>query len=284
MRSASFAGASAVTVPLSAAAERRRNLSLRILSGLALGPPVLALAFLGGKWFGAAMAVASGIALREWFRIVLDRPLAVGYITLAIVMLVYWLYGAPGALVALAGLTTLFVIVGRTGNQSSTGFVALGLPYVGLTMIGLPWLRDSAQSAWQLVFFVFLIVWATDIAAFAVGRTMGGPRLAPLISPNKTWSGLVGGIVTAAVVALGWALIFHARSPGYAIAVAIALSLIEQGGDLFESAVKRRFQLKDSGGLIPGHGGLLDRIDGLLWAAPSFALLHAFGGTTGLMP
>ena len=284
MPSASFAGASAVTVPSSAAAERRRNLSLRILSGLALAPPVLVLAYLGGKWFGVAMAIASGVALREWFRIVLGKPLLAGYVALAVAMLVYWIYGAPGALVALGGLTALFAVMGRAGHQSNAAFAALGLPYVGLTMVGLPWLRDSADSAWPLVFFVFLTVWATDIGAFAVGRTFGGPRLAPAASPNKTWSGLIGGTVAAGLVALVWAAIFHAAVPAYAIVVAIGLSLIEQGGDLFESSVKRRFQLKDSGGLIPGHGGLLDRIDGLLWAAPSFVLLHAFGGTTGLMP
>ncbi|HLG85775.1 MAG TPA: phosphatidate cytidylyltransferase [Alphaproteobacteria bacterium] len=271
-------------VPSSAAADRRRNLSLRILSGLALAPPVLVLAYLGGKWFGVAMAAGAAIALREWFRIVLGRPLMAGYVAFATVMLVYWLYGAPGALVALAGLTALFALVGRAGHQSSPVFAALGLPYVGLTMVGLPWLRDVGDSAWQLVFFVFLTVWATDIGAFVVGRIVGGPRLAPSISPNKTWSGLVGGIVAAALIAFAWAAIFHARVPAYAIVIAIGLSLAGQGGDLFESSVKRRFQLKDSGGLIPGHGGLLDRIDGLLWAVPSFALLHAFGGTTGLMP
>lgn len=284
MPSASFAGASADTVPSSAAAERRRNLSLRILSGFALGPPVLALAFLGGKWFGAAMAVASAIALREWFRIVIGKPLVIGYLALAAVMLAYWRYGAPFAVTGLAVLAILFTLLARSGRQPNPGFAALGLPYVGLTMVGLPWLRDSGDSGWQLVFFVFLTVWASDIGAFIVGRTLGGPRLAPAASPNKTWTGLVGGVLAAASVALGWALVFAAPAPAYAIVVAIGLSLVEQGGDLFESSVKRRFRLKDSGGLIPGHGGLLDRIDGLLWAAPTFALLHAFGGTAGLTP
>ena len=283
MQSASFAGASADTVPLSAAAERRRNLSLRILSGLALGPPVLALAFLGGKWFAVAMAIASAIALREWFRIVSGKPFIAGYMALAAVMLAYWRYGAPIAVASLGGLAVMFGLA-QSGRQSNPGFAALGLPYVGLTMVGLPWLRDSGDTGWQLVFFVFLTIWASDIGAFIVGRTLGGPRLAPSISPNKTWSGLVGGLLAAGLVALGWAQVFAARIPAYAIVIAIGLSLVGQGGDLFESSVKRRFRLKDSGGLIPGHGGLLDRIDGLLWAAPTFALLHAFGGTAGLTP
>ena len=284
MPSASFAGESAVTVPSSAAAERRRNLLLRILSGLALGPPVLALAFLGGKWFGAAMALASGIALREWFRIVVGKPLVAGYVALGAVILAYWRYGASAAIGGLAGLAALFAAIGWAARRPNPLFGALGLPYVGLTMVGLPWLRDSGEDGWHLAFFVFLTVWASDIGAFAVGRALGGPRMAPSISPNKTWSGCAGGVAAAGLVALGWAIVFQARAPAYAIVIAIGLSFIEQGGDLFESSVKRRFQLKDSGGLIPGHGGLLDRIDGLLWAAPSFALLHAFGGTTGLMP
>ena len=138
--------------------------------------------------------------------------------------------------------------------------------------------------ALPILFFVFFTVWSTDIGAYAVGRSLKGPRLWPSISPNKTWSGFFGGLGFAAIVALCLSQAFNASRPVQVVEIAIGLSLLGQGGDLFESAMKRRFGVKDSGNLIPGHGGMLDRIDALLWAAPSFALLHSFGLTAGLSP
>jgi len=284
MPSASFAGANVDTVPLSVAAEGRRNLSLRIVSAAALAPPVLVLAWLGGIWFGAAVALTMGAALREWLRAVSGKPIVAGYFALAAAMLAYWRFGAPVAIVWLLVFAFATGILARSGRRENPWFAALGLPYVGLTMVALPWLRDSFPNGWHLVLFVFLVVWASDIGAFAVGRTIGGPKLAPAASPNKTWSGLVGGLAAAGLVAFAWAVALAIKMPAYAIIVAIGLSLVGQGGDLFESSVKRRFRLKDSGGLIPGHGGLLDRIDGLLWATPVFALFCAFDGTAGLTP
>lgn len=283
MPSANFAGASADTVPSSAPANRR-NLSIRILSGLALGPPVLLLAILGGTWFGLASAIAAAIGFREWLRIVDGRPHLLGFVAPAAVMMIYWGFGVAAALEGLAVAAVTVGVVGLAARSQNPWFGALGMPYVGLTMITLPWLRASGDAGWKLVLFVLFVVWASDIGAFFVGRAIGGPRLAPRISPNKTWSGLVGAAVVAAGVALGWALILQIRAPLYAMIVAIGLSLIGQGGDLFESSVKRRFRLKDSGELIPGHGGMLDRIDALLWAAPVFALFHAMGGTAGWTP
>ncbi|MDX2073914.1 MAG: phosphatidate cytidylyltransferase [Alphaproteobacteria bacterium] len=148
-----------------------------------------------------------------------------------------------------------------------------GLVYVAIPCACLLWLRREADGA-SLVLTLFLIVWATDIGAYFAGRLIGGPKLAPAISPNKTWAGLGGGALAAALVAA----IATSFSPvpsgvGNAIVLGLALAVLGQAGDLFESWLKRRADVKDSGTLIPGHGGLLDRVDGLILTTPVFALL-----------
>jgi phosphatidate cytidylyltransferase len=254
-----FVGANAAMAPLSPAADHR-NLYFRIASGVVLGPLVLVLAFLPYRAFDVALAIASSIGLGEWLKMVTRRSH-------------WWPYAAP------------FIVLGiLADNLRGSGLIAFGLPYVCLTMLSLAWLHDPFNGGWPQVFFVFFTVWATDIGAYAVGRTLKGPRLAPSISPNKTWSGFIGGLGFAAIVALCLSHPLNASRPAQVVGIAIGLSLLGQGGDLFESAMKRRFGVKDSGNLIPGHGGMLDRIDALLWAAPSFALLHSFGLTAGLSP
>jgi phosphatidate cytidylyltransferase len=151
-----------------------------------------------------------------------------------------------------------------------------GIAYIGLPVVALIWLREQDQGR-TTAFWLFIVVWATDIAAYAVGRVVGGWRLMPKVSPNKTWAGLVGGIAGAALAGaiLGVAL----DSNAWLLALAAAaLALVAQGGDLLESAIKRHFGAKDSSKLIPGHGGLLDRIDGLMTAAPAAALMCLVAG------
>jgi phosphatidate cytidylyltransferase len=146
---------------------------------------------------------------------------------------------------------------------------AAGVPYVGLAAAALVWLRFDPAVGRMNVLFVVLMVWASDIGAYLVGRFAGGPKLAPSISPGKTWSGAIGGMATAILVGAALASGSLAR----VALVAAGLSVVSQLGDLLESALKRRFGVKDSGRLIPGHGGLLDRLDGMLTAAPAAALL-----------
>lgn len=161
---------------------------------------------------------------------------------------------------------------------------AFGVAYVALPAASLIWLRqqqfpDYPNAGAALVLYVLLVVCATDIGAFFAGRRIGGPKLAPVISPNKTWAGLGGGMVAAAIVG-GVCANFTPYPPSWiaAMDMGIVLALISQGGDLFESWLKRRVGAKDSGTLIPGHGGLLDRVDGLVFTLPLFALLlHAWG-------
>lgn len=267
--------------PLSAADSR--NLYYRIASGVVLGPLVLLLAFLPYRSFDVAIAVASAIGLGEWLKMVTGRRLWWPHAVPFVVLAVYWFYGVDTALYALAAATVLIGLLVGSG-LASRGLAAFGLPYVGLTMLALSWLHDPFNGGWPMLLFVFVSVWATDIGAYAVGRTLKGPKLAPAISPNKTWSGFFGGLGFAAIAALCLSLALNASRPAQVVAIAALLSLLGQGGDLFESAIKRRFRVKDSGNLIPGHGGMLDRIDALLWAAPAFALLHSLGLTAGLSP
>jgi phosphatidate cytidylyltransferase len=272
--------------PLSAA--NGKNLLFRVLSGLVLGPVTLGLAFFGGWpyfdgcWpFALAIAAASSVGFGEWMRMATGRAPWFGYLAPFAIYAVYWFAGTSAALAVLAVLAFGFgMLAGR-----NRGIVAFGLPYVALTLIALTWLRDAWNGGWPLVFFVFFVVWATDIGAFFVGRIVKGPRLAPGISPNKTWSGFVGGLAFAALAAIGLMTVaVDASRPIQVVEIALGLSLLGQGGDLFESAIKRRFGVKDSGNLIPGHGGMLDRIDALLVVAPAFALLHALGLTSGMTP
>lgn len=152
-----------------------------------------------------------------------------------------------------------------------------GLAYVLLPCTALAWLRAEPETGRVAIFWLLAVVWATDTGAYACGRTIGGPKLAPAISPKKTWAGLIGGMAFAA--AAGAAAMSLAGSEAvteFALAGA-AVGGLSQGGDLFESWVKRHFGVKDSSNLIPGHGGLLDRVDGLLAAALALALIEIAG-------
>ena len=147
-----------------------------------------------------------------------------------------------------------------------------GIAYVGLTSLALVWLRADSLAGRLNALFLVLVVWATDSGGYVFGRLLGGPRLAPRISPGKTWAGAAGGVLLAILAGLVLGTFGPASDPGRIAAVAAVLAIIAQAGDLFESFVKRRFGVKDSSRLIPGHGGLLDRLDGVLAAAPVAAL------------
>jgi phosphatidate cytidylyltransferase len=145
--------------------------------------------------------------------------------------------------------------------------------------MALDWLRADPVYGQLTIFWLFGVVWATDIGAYAAGRTIGGAKLAPRISPNKTWAGLAGGVLSAGLVGLGVAIWFVKDPHPLALAgLSAALAVLAQLGDLGESSLKRHFGVKDSGRLIPGHGGVLDRCDGLLSTAPAVALLCWFAG------
>jgi len=149
---------------------------------------------------------------------------------------------------------------------------AAGVAYAGILLLAPVLLREDPGFGLTAMLFIFAVVWGTDIAAYFAGRAIGGPKLAPSISPNKTWSGAIGGLTAALVAALVVARYLPGSSIGWLLAVGCLLSIVSQIGDLAESAMKRRFGVKDTGRLIPGHGGVMDRLDGF-WAAVFVALV-----------
>jgi phosphatidate cytidylyltransferase len=150
--------------------------------------------------------------------------------------------------------------------------MATGTLWIVLAAAALLWLRADPITGRANLLFLLLLIWASDIGAYLVGRLIGGPRLAPLISPGKTWSGASGGI--AAALAVGWGAVWTTTGTlAWTTVIALIICVIGQLGDLTESWAKRRFGVKDSGTIIPGHGGLLDRLDALIAVAPFAALL-----------
>ncbi|WP_109049996.1 phosphatidate cytidylyltransferase [Azospirillum melinis] len=256
------------------------DLKVRVLSALVMAPVVLGAVWAGGWVFHALIAFGSVIAVSEWTSIVPSaRRLParlMATIGILVALMVQIVAGPAAGLGAAAAFAVLTAIV---GGGSDRGLLGFGVLYVAAGMAGLMWLRDLPDSGLSLFLFVLFAIWATDIGAYAAGRSIGGPKLAPRISPKKTWAGLIGGMAASAL--FGWlvALAFGAARPDIALAVGAATAVVGQAGDLFESAVKRRYNVKDSGQLIPGHGGILDRIDGLLAAAPVLALFHAAVGS-----
>ncbi len=202
---------------------------------------------------------------------------------LAFTAAIFLQYGAADALIVLAAAAGLLGLFVRGYDRQRAFWIAAGLLYCGLPMIALLWLRPILHGV-ELVAFILAIVWTTDIAAFFGGRMIGGPKLAPSISPNKTWAGVASGVVAATLVATAVAV--QVQVPGgptiTAVALAgFALAIVAIGGDLFESWLKRRAGVKDSGNLLPGHGGVMDRIDGLVPAAVAGALLVAAAAANG---
>lgn len=201
-------------------------------------------------------------------------PRALSAVILApLVLFILWTgCWALYALVGLALLIGLYEWV--TISRSVPWIAALGLPYLSLSLVGL-WQLQQMEQARELVLCLFLMVWAVDIGAYFAGRMIGGPKLAPKLSPSKTWAGLLGGMAASAVVGYLWASVAGALYPEAALLIGAVVGVVAQIGDLGESMLKRRFGVKDSGHIIPGHGGILDRIDGLLLALPVFALFQA---------
>jgi phosphatidate cytidylyltransferase len=156
--------------------------------------------------------------------------------------------------------------------RPQVGWLLAGIPYIIVPSYALLFIRHDPDMGLETIMWVFLIVWATDTFAYAAGRTFGGPKLAPRISPNKTWSGLIGGATGAGIVGVITALVLDHDSVIPLALISAALGALSQGGDLVESWIKRKFGKKDAGSLIPGHGGLFDRVDGLLVAALIVAL------------
>jgi len=266
----------------SKAGQGARNLVQRVAAALVLIPLALALAYAGGAaWTALVTVVAIGLYV-EWLMVVGEvraRSVTVsGALALALSGGCLALGLLDFALVAL-GLGLVVVAVLAAGHRS---WAAAGFVYAAAAELASFMVRFDQNHGWFALVLVLLVVWASDIGGYAAGRGIGGPKLAPLISPNKTWAGAIGGFVGSLAVAAGWA----ASGAGNIVPVMLVgavLSVASQLGDLFESAVKRRFGVKDSSHIIPGHGGLLDRLDGYVAAIVLAAILGLVrGGLDGV--
>jgi len=247
---------------------------LRLVSGAVLAAIALALTWWGPLPFAGLVLLVSAALCWEWGRIVrgneLDAALVVHLaIVVGAIALSAFGQAALGALAVLVG--ALVVAVLRFGGTSFVS--ALGVGYVGLPAVALTWLRADGELGLMAVLFVFAAVWATDTFAYFCGRLIGGPKLVPRVSPNKTWSGLLGGSLASAATGVAFATVLGNTSPAYLAILGLALALVSQMGDLSESALKRQYGVKDASHLIPGHGGFMDRVDGLIFAALAAGLL-----------
>jgi phosphatidate cytidylyltransferase len=259
------------------------NLGLRIVSAAVILPIVFVALWYGSWIFAALLGLFGAVMCWEWssicsaratpeqgFMIIaagLDPPLAQsGLVSHAIFL-------------AVGGGVFVFVIaaIRRGANAALLG---LGLPYIGLAMSTAVWLRSDSESGFMTLVWIIGVVVATDIGAYFTGRRLGGPKLAPKVSPNKTWSGLLGGMLCAGLAGLLVGYVCSGTIDPALGGLSFGLGCVAQGGDLMESGLKRHFNVKDSSELIPGHGGFLDRLDGFLTVVPLTALIaFASGGS-----
>jgi phosphatidate cytidylyltransferase len=260
-----------------AAAADRGNLLRRTASALVLAPVTILAAFLGGWAFAIVCAIAAALVLWEWSRLVSPemawRLLAPGLPALFVAAVfaeraaVLPAVGVVivGALAAVAAATVLGPQAPRSGISAS--WFAAGVIYAALVLVSPILLRNDPEFGFAALLFVLATVWATDIFAYLVGRSLGGPLLWPRVSPKKTWSGAIGGLLGGIAAGSAVAYASAGTQPLWAGVLALILSIAAQAGDLLESWVKRQFGAKDTSRLIPGHGGVMDRVDSFLLAA-----------------
>ncbi|RCL02059.1 MAG: phosphatidate cytidylyltransferase [Candidatus Tokpelaia sp. JSC189] len=259
---------------------RMSNLQARILTGVLLGTLVLGMTWIG-KWpFVVFALIIGGGVFYEWNILTGSQqtPLArvcgwICYLVIGLVMLA----GFPAEVifsVLLAGFVLLNFLSGH-----NAGWVACGFAYSSLLAVTLALLRGHEIFGFSSVCFLYAVVWGTDIGAYFCGHAFRGPKLAPRLSPNKTWSGAIGGTATGILCGKCVALfMMHIDFTDFFIPVlALLLSFISQIGDICESSLKRYFQVKDSGRILPGHGGVMDRVDSLVAASVA---LYVIGGAS----
>ena len=264
------------------------QLGARVVVGVLLIVVALAALWAGGFGFGALVAVAVLLMFAEWSQMFrLPRGLRLAGLVVLAGSVMLTIIGQP--LMAIAALATGAGILGlgaRPYVQARASWVAIGLLYAGMPAIALIWLRGT-QYGLALTLLTLVTVWATDIFAYFSGRAIGGPKLAPAISPNKTWAGLIGGMAGSALtIWLVYGLLDGRIDVPpvpvlWLVVLAPVLAVVAQAGDFYESWLKRRVGVKDSGNLLPGHGGIMDRLDGLVPVAVVAAVGTAALGLAG---
>jgi phosphatidate cytidylyltransferase len=269
--------ASAAAAPPAGAAGARPQWLVRTVSGLVLAPPALLMVYFGFPWVELLLAAAAALMAFEWARMTLTEARALSACLIAATAFGAIAAAASGhgrAALAIAAAGAVAAGVGaRLARDPHCAWAAAGAAYIAVPCLAAAWLREATPAGRELMLWILPTIWASDVAAYAVGSTLDGPRLAPRISPKKTWAGAAGGVAGAALVG-GVAGSWLGLGGGWSLAaLGAAASVVGQLGDLLKSAVKRRFGVKDTGRLIPGHGGVLDRVDALLAAIPLVAAL-----------
>jgi phosphatidate cytidylyltransferase len=269
----------ALSLPMTSSPPAKRfdwtNLGLRVASAAVIAPAAIAAAWFGGWPYLVLIAMGVALLAIEWGGMTAPvAPTRVAAAVAAAVLVavfigyrgdVLWAWGA----IALSAAGAAIVARGVAERPADAAF---GVLYIAPAALCLVWLRQTDQGHWWMM-MLFAATWAADIGAFAVGSALKGPKLWPRFSPNKTWSGFVGGLLAATAVGMMMTLLSAFRlNLAAAAIVGLAVGLATMAGDLWESAIKRRFGVKDSGDLIPGHGGLLDRVDGLMFAVVVMAI------------
>jgi phosphatidate cytidylyltransferase len=258
------------------------SLPWRVASAVVLAPLPIAAIWFGWPWLPLLTGLAAAVMAWEWGR--LCRRGRFGQSGIILVMVV--LAAVAAAALASPGLAIGTVLLGagvvlwaaQRKRDLEPQWTAFGAVWVALPCICLLWLASDGPAGRVTLLWVLAVVWATDIGAYGFGRSLGGPPLAPRWSPRKTWAGLAGGTACAALTGWTTAVLLNLSPALPIVLISAGLAIVEQFGDLAESMAKRRFGVKDSSGLIPGHGGLLDRLDGLLAVIPVVALLTLIDG------
>jgi phosphatidate cytidylyltransferase len=258
---------------------RFADLGLRLASGLVLAAVALLNIWAGGAWAAGLLAVVLAVMLWEYHRMVTGSaeiaapallvPVAAG--VLALVATAVW--GAPTGLATLAAGAVAVALAARPRSL----WLTAGFLYMTLAMGALLVLRDREPEGVLLILWLVLVVVAADVGAYLVGRRVGGRKLWPRVSPGKTWSGAIGGLAFAVVVGLIFSWLVVGWHPWRMGGLSLGIAICSQMGDLLESAVKRRFGVKDASRLIPGHGGMMDRLDGVMGGVWFFAICDALG-------
>lgn len=258
----------------------QRNLVVRTASAVILLGIALGAAYLGGIPAGIVAAALAVIVQVEWANVTGEK---VGrMVPFAIAVALATVAASAGMLAVAIGVAALAAIA--AGVFTRGAWLPAGVVYASVLGLGLVGIRVSPDHGFSAVVFLLAIVWATDSFAYFVGRVIGGAKLWPQISPKKTWSGAIGGLIGGVAVGVVVARVVGVTVTLELAIVALVLSILSQSGDLFESWVKRHFGVKDSGNIIPGHGGMMDRIDGLVFAAAAAIMIgagHAGAGDLG---
>ncbi len=259
--------------------KKKSDLGVRVLSAAVMLPAAVYIILKGEYSYLGLVIALSGLILFEWNNICEGKGVSLTF-TMQCLIVLYaiislYFYGVVNFI--FLGIGALITIAVAFLNKNSAKWALIGLIYALIPAVSLLWLRSSSSDGGYIVLWAMIIVWSMDTGGYFAGKNIGGPKMAPKISPNKTWSGLAGGGILAMITGSAAAYYFEFGVSLWQIALISGfLAIWSQIGDLYESSLKRRFNVKDSGAIIPGHGGIMDRVDGVVFVIPLVAAMIFF--------